>query len=414
MVDNSNYTEAAENRNVRRRTFLRASGGAAALATLAGCTGGGGDGGDNGSNGTTTGSGNGNGNGGERYHFAFSPFYIGDQFYSTLVQTGRWYAQDHNIQLSVANAEADVTKQVQDLTRLINQGVDGIAMAATDPEATTTIAERASENGVPIFTFDGHMASSYVKMFTGFSNYQGASLVAEKVVSGLEQMNGSPSGTVVEVQLPQNLATAVQRHEGFADVLSEYSDIELLTVETDITQEDAQTKVTNLLQSEGSVDALYAQNPVNLLGALNALQNNGIKKEVGECGHVSTTLLGGSDVIIDQIKDGFVDSAVTQTPIYYSAIPMHYMKKYLDEGRDDSVIPEIGSTLTAGDLTIQGNEHNGVNPYESPRWAPAEVRDIAETADIDASHPHFQTAPIEISRENADDPQLWGNVARNI
>jgi len=72
-----------------------------------------------------------------------------------------------------------------------------------------------------------------------------------------------------------------------------------------------------------------------------------------------------------------------------------------EEGEE--ALPEIGETVTKEDLDISGMQHLGLNIWEHPSWAPAQIKESY-------GHRWFQTSGRLITPENVDDPTLWGNL----
>jgi ribose transport system substrate-binding protein len=123
----------------------------------------------------------------------------------------------------------------------------------------------------------------------------------------------------------------------------------------------------------------------------------------GEDGHVVLTQMDGSPEVNPLVGEGVIDAAVDQPNYFYNPIAMQYMKQYVEAGNDESVIPEVGSTVTADDLTIESGQHKGVEMWSEPIWDPGEMRE-------QNGHPWFRTNSVVITQENYDEPFLWGNV----
>lgn len=88
------------------------------------------------------------------------------------------------------------------------------------------------------------------------------------------------------------------------------------------------------------------------------------------------------------------------------------MEQRLREGED--ALPEIDSEVTTDDVTIEGSEHQGVDPWQEQHWAPAEVREFITFDREPLDSPFVTTQAPVITEENADAPYLWGNITRNI
>ena len=402
-----------------RRTYIKSVAGASGIVALAGCTGDGSDtetseaGGGGGQSTTeaaaTTTSGSDSG-----LTLGYSPLYMADDWMTTWVKAGQWYAEDHGIDLIFSNPGGDPAKQQNQVQSMLQEGIDGMILSPVDSEAAGQIVDLCDEEDVPVINSNTMNVNPKSKMFVAFDNYAAAEICADLALEHLEAKYGEPKGEVLDVMGPQSLQTLVQRREGFETPLSEYDGINIHSIETDATRADAQTKVTDFLRTQDSLDVAYAANPNMMLGAQAAMDQFDMRVPRGEDGHVYSTLFAANPNIIDSIKDGYVDSALNQTPLFYGPISIEYMRQYLESGKDESVFPEIGTTVTTDDLEISGGEHLGVNPWERPLWEPANVIDIQESfPSAKGSYPYFKTNYLVVDESNANEPWLWGNLARD-
>ncbi|WP_135305641.1 sugar ABC transporter substrate-binding protein [Haloarcula amylovorans] len=400
---------------VSRRKLLKTVGATGTIA-LAGCS----NSGD--SNGNTDSSGQGGGStdgttsqgtSGQsgQYHIGFPIMGLGgDPWMGAFRNGAEWYAQDHNLELTVTDGEFDSAKQINDAKRLIRQDVDAILTSPVQSDAAVTIVEQANAENIPVFTANSTASTGKVPMFTAFGNADAAASAAEVMAKRLEQRNGAREGTVVEVMLPQDTETFVQRHEGFVNQMKEYSDIEIVgQVQYDQTQQDAANKIATQLQRNDDFDGLYCPDLLSGLAAMSAFENQGVKKKIGNEGHITTVGLDAGPTTLEAIQNEFFDAAIDQPNLFYAPISMKYMTDYLDAGQDSSAIPEAGKELTADQLTIAtGNKHGGINPWAEPLWAPGQI----ETLEFDdGKQTYFKTSSVTVTQENADAPYLWGNLA---
>lgn len=356
-----------------------------------------------------------------QFHLGLSPLYMADDWMTMWTRATQWWADDHDIELTTSNPDADPSTQLEQSQSMAASGIDGLILSPADSEASATIVDQLAEEDIPVIASNSMSVSEQTKMFVAFDNYSAAGVMGEDMVDHLEEKHGEPRGLVLHVGGPMAMQTLVQRRDGFNDVLDEYPDIEVEFLETDALVEDAQNQTTSFLRTidEGDLDGVYAHNPNMMIGAQNALEREGFQKERGDPDHVYANLFAANPVITDMILDGIVDAAINQGPTQYGPIALNYMIEYLESGKDDSVFPDIGDEVTLDDLTITGGEHHGVNLWEPAEekqyWAPAEVVDIQDFfPSAEGSYPYFKTNGFVVTPDNADEPWLWGNVAREL
>jgi ABC-type sugar transport system substrate-binding protein len=339
---------------------------------------------------------------------------MADDWMTTWVKAGQWYAEDNGIQLIVSNPGADPAKQQSQVQSMLESGIDGLILSPVDSQAAGQIVDICDGEDVPVINSNTMNVNPKSKMFVAFDNFAAAEICADLALEHLEEKYGEPQGEVLDVMGPQSLQTLVQRREGFENPLSEYDGITVHSIETDATRADAQSKVTDFLRTQDELDVAYAHNPNMMLGAQAAMDEFDLRVPRGNDGHVYSTLFAANPNIIDAIEDGYVDSALNQTPLSYGPISIEYMKRHLESGKDDSVLPETGTTVTDEDLELTGGEHLGVNPWERPLWAPADVIDVQESfPSAEGSYPYFKTNYLVVEESNAKEPWLWGNLARD-
>jgi ABC-type sugar transport system substrate-binding protein len=229
----------------------------------------------------------------------------------------------------------------------------------------------------------------------------------------LESRYGETRGRVLEVMMPQEARTFVQRHEGFVQEMDKHDDVELVqSVRVDeASTSDVVQKLSPVLQRTEDIDAIYCPDFNTGLGATAALENVGMKAKRGEDGHVITSAIDASKTVLDQIKQGYIDSVVDQPNMFYGPITLEYIVKYLDAGKDESALPEMGAEISPDTLQIEGNNHLGVDVWGEPIWSPGDIRGLEFD---DGTQRQFSTRAIVMRQGDdlLDAPYIWGNLSQ--
>jgi hypothetical protein len=105
------------------------------------------------------------------------------------------------------------------------------------------------------------------------------------------------------------------------------------------------------------------------------------------------------------MKNGDIDILVDQPCYFYLPIVLHYARLYLQD--DDEAIPADGSTVSAGDIVIEGGERHGVDPWKVQTWSPAEVEYVF-------GHRRFRRNSVTVTLENCEADWLWRNLIRKV
>lgn len=416
MIDNP---DSASRSTASRRTWLKGIAIGAATG-LAGCSGSGGDG--SGGNGEPSGDGGGgtdggtttrsSGSGGGTQTLGISVKALFDPFMQTLMRTAQWYAEDNGFEVMTANAESDAAQQNQQVRNMLNSGIDALLISPHSSDAAVAAVEQATEQDVPVFTFNSTANSSDVKLFTSFGNEAAAYQAGQEIGSMLQESGG---GSVFEVQGDPADQAGVLRSRGFHRAIKEFDNVEIVSsAQTDWTRQQSTEVTRSYLQKNKDIDAIYGAGGPQILGPLQALEQEGMKAKTGEEGHVILGGIDGFPEVLTQIQNGYVDLAIDQPNQLYGALSIEYMMKYLESG-DESVLPEADSKVTSDDVTFNGNQHAGVNPWEQPPssyWAPADV--LTYSFEGNDLHPQIKTQALTVTQENVGNGYLWGKLAERI
>ncbi|WP_156105717.1 sugar ABC transporter substrate-binding protein [Halobellus rufus] len=398
---------------VSRRRVLELTG-ATGVAGLAGCSGsGGGDGGDGGDGG---GSDDESGDGGgdqtstdssdtaSPIEMGFSTYFRGGAWITAFLEATEFYAEDQNFDYNEFGNQESAEQQVSDIRQMANQGYDGILINTWNSEAVNPAIEDAVDQGVPVFTANVDATTDAVTMFVAFSNEAAGADAADQMMTELEEEKpDQDSYEILEVFGAPAQQIAQQRSKGFVDTIESTDNAEIVdTVEGEFTRDAAQTAVSEWVNANGAPDAIYSSNLSMGLGVVTALDNQGELAQRGEDGHVVLVQLDAGPEVITNIDDGYVDAAIDQPNYFYGPIALEYMRRYV-EGDGEDEIPEVGTTVTEDDLTIEQAQHKDVELWSEPVWAPAEIVEKD-------GHVQFQTSSVIVTEENANEPYLWGNI----
>lgn len=407
MVSNDTRTDS-----VGRRTYLRALGGSAAFGGLA-----------------TTGYLRQD----DSLTVGLSTHFTSGAWVTAVVEATRFYAEDRGFDYNLFTTGGESQKQISDVRQMVNQDYDGIVLIPFNSEAIASVVEEATDAGVPVFTADIDAATDAVKMHVSWSDETATRRSAEMLVNNLREQNpDQDSYTVLEVRAPPGRDIARLRHDPFVSLLEETDDVELAgTVVGDWVRSTAQQRVREWVNANEVPDGVYAANFQMSLGALSALQEMDATAPRGEDGHVVMTQLDGSANTHEAIQDGFIDGAVDQPNYFYGPLALAWLERYVEDG--ESALPAVGSRVTASEapasrttdgtttaetaagtttaggggaastISIEPARHRDVELWQEPIWSPATVGEAF-------GHRQLVTNHVEITRENADAPYLWGNI----
>lgn len=88
-------------------------------------------------------------------------------------------------------------------------------------------------------------------------------------------------------------------------------------------------------------------------------------------GHVPIVPIDGFPDALQNIRDGFIISALQQPMPYYGPVAIDYLLQYIEETEYRGSSPS--DTVESGDLEIQNVESGCFTSVAEDYWAPAEV-----------------------------------------
>jgi ribose transport system substrate-binding protein len=162
--------------------------------------------------------------------------------------------------------ESDVAAQIAQIEDQIAQGVDGIALAPTDPNALAPAVDAAKAKGIPVVFIDTKGSNEGVT-FIGTNNEVGASLAAEYICKNV------PQGS--EVAILQGIitqSTGQARAQGSKSGLEACGLKVVAEQPADWDRAKGQTVMENILTGNPNIKAVFASNDNMALGAVEALK----------------------------------------------------------------------------------------------------------------------------------------------
>lgn len=192
-----------------------------------------------------------------------------------------WWAQRAmklypQIEWTFATA-ATPEKQVADIEDMMNKGVDGLVILATESAPLTDVAERAHKRGIHVTNVDRGFLRPVADIFIEGDNKAFGRTAAEFIAARL----GGKGNIIILEGVPCTVNT--DRVQAFMEVIRRHPGIKVLASQPAMWQRQKATEVTqNLLTrfSNQKIDAIWAADDDMALGAMQAVQEAGREKEL--------------------------------------------------------------------------------------------------------------------------------------
>jgi ABC-type sugar transport system substrate-binding protein len=203
--------------------------------------------------------------------------------------------EDAGIELKFSDAQQKQENQIKAIRSYIQQGVDYIAFSPVVETGWDAVLNEAKAAGIPVVLTDRAVDSKDTSLYQSFL---GSDFIEEGEKAGQwvldEYADATEPVNIVQLEGTTGAAPAIDRAEGFADVIAENPNLEVVASQTgDFTRAGGKQVTEALLKSNPDVDLIYAHNDDMGLGAIEAIEAAG--------------LVPGEDikiVTVDAVKDG--------------------------------------------------------------------------------------------------------------
>jgi len=202
-------------------------------------------------------------------------------------------AEEAGIDLKFSDAQQKQENQIKAIRSYIQQKVDVIAFSPVVETGWDTVLKEAQDAGIPVILTDRAVDSADTSLYVTFL---GSDFVEEGKKAGewvVEEFGSEPTN-IVELQGTTGSAPAIDRKEGFEEVLAGQSNFTVIASQTgDFTRDGGKKVMEAFLQQNPDIDLVYAHNDDMGLGAIEAIEAAG--KVPGQDIKIVT---------VDAVKDG--------------------------------------------------------------------------------------------------------------
>ncbi|GAA1806682.1 ABC transporter substrate-binding protein [Agromyces neolithicus] len=203
--------------------------------------------------------------------------------------------EEAGIELKFSDAQQKQENQIKAIRSYIQQQVDVIAFSPVVETGWDAVLNEAKAAGIPVVLTDRAVDSKDESLYVSFL---GSDFVLEGEKAGQWVLDEFADTTepveIIQLEGTTGAAPAIDRAEGFAEVIAENPTLEVVASQTgDFTRAGGKQVTEALLKSNPGVDLIYAHNDDMGLGAIEAIEAAG--------------LVPGEDikiVTVDAVKDG--------------------------------------------------------------------------------------------------------------
>lgn len=186
-------------------------------------------------------------------------------------------AQKRGIELKFADAQGRQANQISAIRSFIAQKADAIILAPVVETGWESVLREAKEARIPVVLVDRGVAVSDKSLYTTLI----ASDFVEEGRRAAEWLVGKTGGKadIVELQGTTGAAPAIDRQKGFAQEIAKHQGMKIIKSQSaDFTRAKGKEVMQAFIKSDkGKFNAVYAHNDDMALGAIQALEEAGMK-----------------------------------------------------------------------------------------------------------------------------------------
>jgi simple sugar transport system substrate-binding protein len=191
-------------------------------------------------------------------------------------------AKDAGIELKFSDAQQKQENQIKAIRSFIAQKVDVIGLSPVVESGWDTVLQEAKAAHIPVILTDRAVDSKDKSLYVTF---MGSDFIEEgrKAGNWLVNFEKGKQGpiNIVELQGTVGSAPAIDRKKGFEEVISKDSRFKITRSQTgDFTRAKGKEVMEAFLKADKNINVLYAHNDDMAIGAIQAIEEAGLKPGV--------------------------------------------------------------------------------------------------------------------------------------
>ncbi|MFC1725132.1 substrate-binding domain-containing protein [candidate division KSB1 bacterium] len=185
-------------------------------------------------------------------------------------------AKHPEIELIISDGQQDNAKQVADVENFLVKEVDLLIISPNEAKPLTAVVGRVFNKGIPVVVLDRKIDSETFTTFIGADN-----LLIGREAGKFAALTLNGKGKIVELWGLKGSTPAQERHDGFAEGIKDYPEIEIIYAQDGAwLRRRGKEIMENALQSLEQIDLVYGHNDPMAIGAFIAAKNAGRENEM--------------------------------------------------------------------------------------------------------------------------------------
>ncbi|UOQ54828.1 substrate-binding domain-containing protein [Hymenobacter cellulosivorans] len=211
-----------------------------------------------------------------------------------------------DVELRMLDAHDNSQVQQQQIRELLRGGIDLLIVSPYEAGPVTPAVEEAYRRGVPVILLDRRTASGQYTAYVGGDNLEVGQTAARYAARLLNH-----HGRIIEVLGTPGSSATSERHQGFAQTLTAYPDMRVVSQVTGDWTEKKLPELATALKAHPEVSLIFAHNDGMGRGAAEICRQLGLDKKVKIIG---VDGLAGKNEGLDLVQRGVETASVLYSP----------------------------------------------------------------------------------------------------
>jgi ribose transport system substrate-binding protein len=218
--------------------------------------------------------------GANRYLVAFSQCNNAEPYRAAQNQLmTKLFAEKGDVQLVIADAQQDNSKQIAQIETFIRQKPDLLIVAPNERAPLTEVMGKAMAAGIPVICLERDITQPNYTTFISADNLAIGKMAGQFIVDSLDKKYGKPQGKIVEIRGLLGVEAEMDRYHGAHEVLKVYPGIRVVhEAVADWLQSNARERMQEILRAQPEIDVVYGHNDPMAVGAYLAAHDLGRDK----------------------------------------------------------------------------------------------------------------------------------------
>lgn len=208
-----------------------------------------------------------------------------------------------DVDLTIADADNNVEKQIKDIERFIANKADVIIVSPIHSKPLTAVVGKSIKAGIPVLIVDRKIEGENYTAYLGADNIEIGRIAAHYIIS----QNKGPA-KIIEIAGASASSPAYERGLGFNQIIGKNSNFQIIsTIQGDWEKESVKKPLKKILLENPDVDYIFAHNDRMALSAWETAKTLDLEKKIKFIGVDGLNNVNGG---IELVKNGVLDCTI--------------------------------------------------------------------------------------------------------